>query len=201
MIVIGFPLLLLLEPFLSSKINFIKIKPLVDQFQGCYKDKYCYFAGYYMICRLVIILLVIVKISDDFTTQYLLISSCALMQLIHVLVKPYVSTIHNIFDGIILQLIVIISVLPIVEFVDNYDESFVLVIIYILVILPLISFVTIMVWINRNNIQNTFKYLIYICSHKHNEISTNDQQEPAEMREFGVIVDDSMRGNATIVDV
>ena len=58
-----------------------------------------------------------IKISDDFTTQYLLISSCALMQLIHVLVKPYVSTIHNIFDGIILQLIVIIFVLPIVEFI------------------------------------------------------------------------------------
>ena len=111
-IVIGFPLLLLLEPFLNSKINFIKIKPLLDQFQGCYKDEYRYFAGYYMICRLVIILLVIVKISDDdFTTQYLLISSCALMQLIHVLVRPYASTVHNIFDGIILQLIVIISVL------------------------------------------------------------------------------------------
>ena len=67
-IVIGFPLLLLLEPFLNSKINFIKIKPLLDQFQGCYKDKYRCFAGYYMICRLVIVLLVIVKISDDFTT-------------------------------------------------------------------------------------------------------------------------------------
>ena len=90
-IVIGFPLLLLLEPFLNSKINFIKIKPLLDQFQGCDKDKYRYFAGYYMICRLVIILLIIVKISDDFTTQYLLISSCALMQLIHVLVRPYAT--------------------------------------------------------------------------------------------------------------
>ena len=142
-IVIGFPLLLLLEPFLNSKINFIKIKPLLDQFQGYYKDKYRCFAGYYMICRLVIILIVIVKISDDFTTQYLLISSCALMQLIHVLVRPYASTIYNIFDGIVLQLIVIISVLPIVEFVDNYNETFVPVIIYLLVILPLTSFVTI----------------------------------------------------------
>ena len=121
-IVIDFPLLLLLEPFLNSKINFIKIKPLLDQFQGCYKDKYHYFAGYYMICRLVIILLVIVMISDDFTKQYLLISSCALMLLIHVLVKPYASTMHNIFDGIVLQLIVIISVLPVVEFADEYNE-------------------------------------------------------------------------------
>ena len=200
-IVIGFPLLLLLEPFLNSKINFIKIKPLLDQFQGCYKDKYRCFAGYYMICRLVIILIVIVKISDDFTTQYLLISSCALMQLIHVLVRPYASTIHNIFDGIVLQLIVIISVLPIVEFVDNYDETFVPVIIYLLVILPLTSFVIIKFWINRNIIQNAFKYLINNCSHTCSKISTRDPQEPAEMREFDIVVDDSMRRNATIADV
>ena len=199
MFVIGFPLLLLLEPFLNSKINFIKIKPLLDQFQGCYKDKYCCFAGYYMICRLVIILLVIVKISDDFTTQYLLISSCALMQLIHVLVRPYISTIHDVFDGIILQLIVIISVLPIVEFVDNYDETFVLVIIYILVILPLISFVAIKVWINKNIIQNAIKYLINICSS--NEVPTTNLQEPAEMREFDIVVDDNTRKNVTIVDM
>ena len=44
-IVIGLSLLLLFEPFLNSKINFIKIKPLFDQFQGCYKDKYHCFAG------------------------------------------------------------------------------------------------------------------------------------------------------------
>ena len=36
-IVIGLPLLLLLEPFLNRKINFVRIKPLLDQFQGCYK--------------------------------------------------------------------------------------------------------------------------------------------------------------------
>ena len=38
-IVIGLPFLLLFEPFLNRKINFVKIKPLLDQFQGCYKDK------------------------------------------------------------------------------------------------------------------------------------------------------------------
>jgi len=54
-IVIGLPLLLLLEPFLNSKINFIKIKPLLDQFQGCYKDKYRYFASYFMIFRLIVL--------------------------------------------------------------------------------------------------------------------------------------------------
>ena len=201
-IVICYPLLLLLEPFLNSKINFVKIKPLLDQFQGCYKDKYRYFAGYYMICRLVIILLVIVKISDDFTTQYLLISSCALMQLIHVLVKPYASTINNIFDGIILQLIVIISVLPVIEFVDQYDEIFVTVIIYVLVILPLISFIAIKVWINKNIIQiASYKCKNMFISCYYNEVASDDPQESVEIREFSVIVDENMRRNAIVVDV
>ena len=68
-IVIGLPLLLTLEPSLNRKINFIKIKPILDQFQGCYKNKYHCFAGYYMICRLVIIAIVIVNLSNDFCSQ------------------------------------------------------------------------------------------------------------------------------------
>ena len=198
-IVIGFPFLLLLEPFLNSKINFVKIKPLLDQFQGCYKDKYRCFAGYYMICRLVIILLVIVKISDDIITQYLLISFCALMQLIHVLVRPYVSAINNIFDGIILQLIVIISVLSVVEFTENYAEAFILTISYLLVILPLPSFVVIKLWINRKSIQSEFKQLKQRCVYRYNVLPTNE--ESIEVDQVGMVVDDSNRRSVTVVDV
>ena len=201
-IVTGFPLLLSLEPYLNSKINFIKIKPLLDQFQGCYKDKYRCFAGYYMICRLVIILLVIVKFFDDFTTKYLLISSCALMGLIHILVRPYANAVHNILDGILLQLIVIISVLPIVEIVDSYDKTFVVVIAYLLVILPLTSFIAVKFWTNKNNILKSFKNLIDISKHiKGNEVATNDTQQPVKMREFEIVVDDESRRNAIVVDV
>ena len=201
-IVIGFPLLLLLEPFLNSKINFVKIKPLLDQFQYCYKDKYRCFAGYYMICRLVIILLTIMRYFDEFTSQYMLISLCALMQLIHVLVRPYVSTIHNVFDGIILQLIVIISALPIVEFVDHYDKTLVVVIVYVLVLWPMASFVSIKIWINKKNIQDTIKSLSKKCSNKYNALHSNDIEEPARsVNEAGIVVDDNMRRNAIIVDV
>ena len=157
LIVIGLPLLLLLEPFLNSKINFIKIKPLLDYFQGCYQDKYRCFAAYYMICRIVIILLIIARIFDPFTTQYLIISVCALIEFIHLIVRPYISTIHNIFDGIVLQLIVIIAVLPIVEFMDKYNETFVTIMAYVLLILPAMSFITINILINRNKIYEAIK--------------------------------------------
>jgi len=53
--VIIFPLLLLLEPILKRRFNFIRIKPLIDQLQGSFKDKHSWFASYYLICRLVII--------------------------------------------------------------------------------------------------------------------------------------------------
>ena len=202
-IVIGFPFLLLLEPCLNSKINFVKIKPLLDQFQGCYKDRYRWFAGYYMICRLVIILLVIVKISDDFTTHYLLISSCTLMALIHVLVKPYVSTIHNIFDGIILHLIIIISALTKVDLIDDYDETFVLVITYCLVVMPLTSFIVIKFWVNKKQIQTTFKGWRKKWLYKYSSVPAGDAEElnENEENETVVIIDDSMRRNAIIVDV
>ena len=202
-IVIGFPLLLLLEPYLNSKINFIRIKPLLDQFQGCYKDKYRCFAGYYMVCRLVVILLVIVKIFDDLINQYILISSCALMQLIHVLVQPYISTFLNVFDGIILQLIVIISSLPVVEFVDNYDETYVLAITYLLVTMPLAAFIAMKLWFNKNNILNVLKDGKEKCFHKCRAPSTDNAEQPIEGNELvrSLIVDDNMRKNAIIVDV
>ncbi|XP_065915484.1 uncharacterized protein [Dysidea avara] len=38
-VVIGLPIVLLLEPFFNRIINFTRVKPLLDQFQGSYKDK------------------------------------------------------------------------------------------------------------------------------------------------------------------
>ena len=79
-IVIGIPFLLLSEPFLNHKINFVKIKPLLDQFQGYYNDKLHYFAAYCMICQLVITVIIIVNSPNDFTTHYLIIIACVIIR-------------------------------------------------------------------------------------------------------------------------
>ena len=211
-IVFGLPLLLLLEPLFNSKINFVKIKPLLDQFQGCYKDKCRCFAGYYMICRLVIILLVIIQIMDEFTTQYLLISTCALMQLTHVSVRPYSSAILNIFDGIILQLIVIVSVLRVVEFVEDYNKSLVMAVGYLLVILPLTAFGIMKLWANKKNIQNGLTYLRRKFSYNYNVILNDDDddyggEKPIEVKQVHGDTDDKIKNKihkiptSTIVDV
>ena len=201
-VVIGLPLLLLLEPFLNSKLNFVKIKPLLDQFQSSYKDKYRYLAAYYMICRIVIITLVIVRDSDDLATQYVLISVCALMALIHLIVRPYADEVHNIFDGVILQLIVIISVLPIIELTMNYNEILVAAMVYAFVILPLTSFLTIKLWLNKNTIQNAIKSVIIKCKQKFTTIPTDDDDDDVEISPINEVTShNSMRENVTIVEM
>ena len=106
---IGLPLLLICEPFLNRKINFTKIKPLLDQFQGCYKDKYRSFAAYYMICRLVIIVIIIADTTYNRTIQFLLFTATITMAFVHAIIRPYASDVLNVFDGLILKLMIFVS--------------------------------------------------------------------------------------------
>ena len=208
-IVIGLPFLLLFEPLLNRKINFVKIKPLLDQFQGCYKDKYRCFAGYYMICRLVIIVIIIINSSNDFIAHYLIITACVALNLIHQFLKPYADNYLNLFDGAILNLTVLVSVLPLVEFFDSYDSNLVTGTVYVLVLLPLVNLIAMKLLIHRRKIRK----LIIFCSNLKCKNSRNDDEIPLNAPdhetqsrddtdgETVVIIDDNMRRNATVVDV
>ena len=203
-IVIGLPLLLGLEPFLNSKINFVKIKPLLDQFQGCYKDKYRCFAAYYMICRLVIITIIIANSSNDFVLQYLLLAVCVITALIHLILKPYSNPLLNDFDGAILQLLILISALPFVEFIDNSDTTLLMGITFVIVMLPLLIFITMSLMINKEKIRKFPSYCYTKCSQihlrKYNQIPLK-VEELSDEEEYVSIIDDSRRINATICDV
>ena len=204
-IVIGLPLLLAFEPFLNSKINFIKIKPLLDQFQSCYKDKYRCFAAYYMICRLVIITIIIANSSNDFVFQYLLITTCVIMALIHHSLRPYSSSLLNVFDGIILHFLVLVSVSPLVESFDNFNSNLLAGITFILVILPLLIFITMSLMINKEKVKRLSEYCYTKCtqlrSKKYHEIPLTEPEESSDEEEFVNVIDDSRRINATICDV
>ena len=103
---IGLPLLLLLQPFLSRKINFIRIKPLLDQFQGCYKDKYRWFAAYYLICRQVIFLIAYSLNSNYYDMAFYLQTACVVIASIHMWIQPYQSNLLNGLDGVMLLLMI-----------------------------------------------------------------------------------------------
>ena len=131
-IVIGLPLLLILEPFLQRKINFVKIKPLLDQFQECYKDRYRCFAAYYLICRQIIIILVYV--SNFNNSLYYLQATCIITVIIHTWIQPYKNQKLNKLDGVIL----LTTVLAVNVNLLAFSRSSTIIIVIIVVTFPLL---------------------------------------------------------------
>ena len=129
---IGLPLLLLLEPFLQSRVNFVKIKPLLDRFQECYKDKYHWFAAYYFICRQVIIALIYINNFNN--ALYYLQTICIITVSIHIWIQPYKNIKLNTLDGVILLSMVLAVNLNLFAF----SRSSAIIAVVILMIFPLL---------------------------------------------------------------
>ena len=98
---IRLPLLLLFESVLSKKVNFVKIKPLIDQLQECYKQKYRWFAAYYLICRQVIFLIIYIFNNDYSNMLFYLQTACVVIVMIHMWIQPYQNEVLNAFDAIV----------------------------------------------------------------------------------------------------
>ena len=188
-IVIGLPLLLLLEPFLNSKINFIKIKPLLDQFQGCYKDKCRYFASYFLIFRLMILGILAINTPNSLTTFYSLEIICLIMILIHVTVKPYSNNLLNFFDSFMLCILVLVISFQIVE-IYGFSPSAALGMAFVSVILPLFVFLLIVVYLHVENIK---KLIVCLISIKSSKSAENANNEATEMHQCELIVDQTAR--------
>ena len=193
-IVPGLPLLLTLQPILNKKFNFVKIKPLVDQFQGCYKDNYRCFAGYYMICRLVVMTIVIANSSNEFIASYVLIVACGIIALIHLTVKPYNNETLNKFDGAVLHLIIFIAARPLL---DDYDSPVVITITFVLVMLPLIIFIALTLFLHKENLKKVLTHFTSKGQTPYNENDTDISNETT-LRKFHLIIDDSTRQKAKV---
>ena len=167
---IGLPVLLLLEPLLRKKINFIRIKPLLDQFQGCYKDKYRWFAAYYLICRHVIFLIVYAQAFNEnyYNMLFYLQAACAVIAFIHILIWPYQNKVLNQLDAIMLFLMVLLSNADSFPFPEDVAKD---VIILVKVMLPLILIIML-----------TIKNVLHSCIKKkhHDYMPINDEGAVAE---------------------
>ena len=91
-IVVGLPIILLFEPYVNRCINFTRIKPILDQFQGCYRDKCRWFAAVYLLSRQAILIIMTIHFANGYTAVYLLITVCLIIALLHYHVQPYKST-------------------------------------------------------------------------------------------------------------
>ena len=144
---VGLPLLLLLEPFVNHKINFTRInlritklnlKPLLDQFQGCYEDKFRWLASVYLIGRQVILIITIIDFYDTYITQYLLMTVCVIISLLHYALQPYKSDTLNKYDGIILHLLLLIVVLQTVSLSNGFTTEVIIGITYTMYFFPIL---------------------------------------------------------------
>ena len=192
-IVIGLPLLLLLEPFLNSKINFIKIKPLLDQFQGCYKDKFRYFASYFMIFRLIILGILVVNQTNPFIALYSLLVVCLVVALIHVTVKPYNNDILNFFDSFMLVIVVLVITLQIVEIYRGFPSNAILGVAFVLVILPLVVFLLIVAYLNVERTKNFIIHCVSVIKSSNNTEATDTEAVEMHQCEYEIIVDQQLR--------
>ena len=103
--VIGLPLFLLLEPLcLNRYFNFHRIKPLLDQYQACYKNQYRHFAAYYLFCRLAILMVMYTE-TNYYNKYFILQVICVTITIIHGSVFPYKERFVNVLDLIILLII------------------------------------------------------------------------------------------------
>ena len=91
-----------------------------------------------------------------------------------------------------LQIMIFVSV---TSFIDSFDTGVLLSVIIILVMLPLIAFVTVELIVYKENIKKILTHF------KPKPVTTNDNNEVLPISDIGVVIDDSMRKNATIVDM
>ena len=196
LITLGLPAILLSEPFLNRKINFTKLKPLLDQFQGCYKDRLRWFASYYMICRQVILNIVFLS-YDYFEPLSWLLFACIIINLIHWLVRPYSSKVLNIYDGLVLQTMVSIIALQLC-YINNFDSALPIAAAYVLVMLPIIMFLLMTLVLNAKHIK---KYCIScrlkLTKPKQTDDAYDHDDTVIAREEYDTTVDHELRERST----
>ena len=94
--------------FQRLRIN--SLKPLLDSFQGCFKDNFRFFAGLYFLYKWII--LVIGITTSDIGSYYCAISSTFLVILsVHVICQPYKTRAHNTVDLLLIIDLLLINAL------------------------------------------------------------------------------------------
>ena len=117
MFVIPFTLLLLFSKILVRHLNLIKIKPFLDEFQGCYKDKLRWMAGYYFLCRIVVFLSLSSADAEAevIEVKYVALFLSILVLMVHMILQPYKDEWLNAIDSILLGDLVFIALLTTVS--------------------------------------------------------------------------------------
>ena len=128
--IIIFPVFLLLEPLLSRKVNFIRMRPFLDAFQGCYILKYRQFAGFYLVCRFAI-LAAFYGVNSHYVRSFVMQSLCTAFAIFHGYFMPYKSMFLNILDLFILIIAIFVASFNTTKSVTSFHsaDSFIIILI------------------------------------------------------------------------
>ena len=99
-----------IKSLLTKLTVFVRIKQIVNKLQDCYKDQYRWFAAYYLICRLVIMLITYFANNDYNNMIYYLQTACVVIAMTHILFQPYKNVTLNMIDTtILLNMLLIVN--------------------------------------------------------------------------------------------
>ena len=140
-LVVGLPMLLLIYPFIKRFIekrrNRDRLRSLhliLNHFQAGYKEKYGWFAAYYLLCRLVIMVIAYFGNSDYSSVVYYIQTASVIIVMNHISFQPYKSSAVNKLDTIVLLIMLLLISLN--NF--NFSKSATVGLILTLVLLPLL---------------------------------------------------------------
>ena len=108
-LVLPFTFILLFAPLLNRCFNLNKIKPFLDEFQDCYKDKYRWMAGYYFLCRQLYLAVSISPTAGTSSLQYMYQIITLIILTFHSIIMPYKSTWLNALDSFFLANLLLIA--------------------------------------------------------------------------------------------
>ena len=110
-LVLPFTFILLFAPLLTRCFNLNKIKPFLDEFQDCYKDKYRWMAGYYFLCRQLYLAVTISPQAGASSLQYTYQIVTLLILTFHSIMMPYKSNWLNALDSFFLANLLFVALM------------------------------------------------------------------------------------------
>ena len=97
------------------------LKPLLDSFQGCFKDNFRFLAGLYFLYRWTIL---IISTTTEFNIYYIAISSVLLFILsLHTIAQPYLKRAHNIIDTLLFSNLILINFLSLFNYHSSHSQQ------------------------------------------------------------------------------
>ena len=109
--------------YISQKLPINTLKPILDSFQGCFKDDLRFFAGFYFLYRWMAP--IVYSTAPSLGTAYIITEILLILMLaIHAFSQPYMKRVHNMVDTILFtDLLLINSIICIHYFLFQSQEN------------------------------------------------------------------------------